>query len=237
MPAGNGGRRTVRQVARRRYLLQRVVAAAVLTAAVLALVNSGGVLAGDNKRLARAEPERPVLAANVVFRALVRPTPAVQPMVDAAPAPQSTTPPADIKPAATADLPSNSGSGKRIVYDISAQQVWLVNADGTVARTYRVSGSKYDQLSPGSYQVFSRSRHATSWHGTESMQYMVRFHQGARSNIGFHDIPIDTSTGDAVQTLADLGTPLSDGCIRQDVVDAKALWRFASVGTQVVVLR
>jgi lipoprotein-anchoring transpeptidase ErfK/SrfK len=237
MPAGNGGRRTVRHVVRRRYLLRRVVSAAVLTAAVLALVNFGGVLAGDNERLARSEPERPVLAANVVFRALVRPTPAVQPMVDAAPAPQSTTPPADIKPAATADLPASSGSGKRIVYDISAQQVWLVDADGTVARTYRVSGSRYDQLSPGSYQVFSRSRHATSWHGTESMQYMVRFHQGARSNIGFHDIPVDTSTGDAVQTLADLGTPLSDGCVRQDAVDAKALWRFAPVGTQVVVLR
>jgi lipoprotein-anchoring transpeptidase ErfK/SrfK len=40
-----------------------------------------------------------------------------------------------------------------------------------------------------------------------------------------------------VQTLSELGTPLSDGCIRQDVDDAKALYEFAPVGTAVVVVR
>jgi lipoprotein-anchoring transpeptidase ErfK/SrfK len=123
-----------------------------------------------------------------------------------------------------------------VVYAIGAQQVWLVT-DSTVVRTYKVSGSRYDQLDPGGYRVFSRSRHATSWHGTETMEYMVRFHRGARSNIGFHDIPVDTASGTEVQTLSDLGTPLSDGCIRQDVVDAAALWEFAPVGTRVVVVR
>ncbi len=142
-----------------------------------------------------------------------------------------------MKPTATRDLPANSGSGKRVVYDITAQQVWLVESDDAVARTYLVSGSRYDQLDPGTYRVFSKSRHATSWHGSESMEFMVRFQRGARANIGFHDIPVSTSTGDEVQTLAELGTLLSDGCIRQDVVDAKAMWRFAPVGTPVVVLR
>jgi lipoprotein-anchoring transpeptidase ErfK/SrfK len=69
------------------------------------------------------------------------------------------------------------------------------------------------------------------------MEYMVRFHRGKNSNIGFHDIPVKTSTGDEVQTLSELGTPLSDGCIRQDVEDAKALYEFAPVGTAVVVVR
>jgi len=100
-----------------------------------------------------------------------------------------------------------------------------------------VSGSKYDQLKPGSYEVFSASRHATSWTGSETMEYMVRFHRGRNSNIGFHDIPVKTSTGEEVQTLSDLGTPLSDGCIRQDVADAKALYEFAPVGTAVIVVR
>jgi lipoprotein-anchoring transpeptidase ErfK/SrfK len=153
-----------------------------------------------------------------------------------APSLAPTTPPADSKPPAVEPLPADSGTGKRVVYDISAQQVWLVEADGSVIRTYRVSGSRHDQLAAGTYQVFSRSRHATSWHGTESMEFMVRFHRGARSNIGFHDIPVDTSTGAEVQTLAELGTPLSDGCIRQDVDDAAELWEFAPEGTPVVVL-
>jgi lipoprotein-anchoring transpeptidase ErfK/SrfK len=42
--------------------------------------------------------------------------------------------------------------------------------------------------------------------------------------------------GHLVQTRAQLGTPLSHGCIRQWRPDAKALWRFAPVGTSVVVL-
>jgi lipoprotein-anchoring transpeptidase ErfK/SrfK len=141
-----------------------------------------------------------------------------------------------VKPPATAALPADSGSGRRVVYAIGAQQVWLVT-DSEVVRTYRVSGSRYDQLEAGTYEVSSKSRHATSWHGTETMEYMVRFHRGARSNIGFHDIPVDTVRGSEVQTLSDLGTPLSDGCIRQDVVDAAALWEFAPVGTPVVVVR
>jgi lipoprotein-anchoring transpeptidase ErfK/SrfK len=155
------------------------------------------------------------------------------------PSPVETVPPtpaADVKPPARTALPAGSGSGNRIVYGIAAQQVWLVDDTNAVTRTYPVSGSKYDQLQPGTYEVFSKSESTTSWHGTESMEYMVRFHRGARANIGFHDIPVDTSTGTEVQTLSELGTPLSDGCIRQDAADAKALWDFAPVGTLVVVL-
>lgn len=143
----------------------------------------------------------------------------------------------DYKPPARQPLPADSGSGKRVVFDITAQQVWLVNPDNQVERTYLVSGSRYDQLDPGTYEVFSASRHTTSWTGSETMEYMVRFHRGNNSNIGFHDIPVDTATGEEVQTLSELGTPLSDGCIRQDVEDAKALYKFAPVGTTVVVVR
>jgi lipoprotein-anchoring transpeptidase ErfK/SrfK len=134
-------------------------------------------------------------------------------------------------------LPADSGSGKRVVFDISTQHVWLVESDGSVLREYPVSGSRYDQLDPGSYEVFSASRHAVSWKYTETMEYMVRFHRGRNANIGFHDIPITSATGEPVQDVSELGTPLSDGCIRQDHEDAKALYEFAPVGTSVVVVR
>ncbi|HSK26183.1 MAG TPA: L,D-transpeptidase family protein [Jiangellales bacterium] len=142
-----------------------------------------------------------------------------------------------VKPAATAPLPADSGSGRRVVYDIGDQQVWLVEEDGSVAHTYRVSGSRYDQVEPGSYEVYSASRHATGWHGTETMEHMVRFTRGQRAAIGFHSIPVSTATGSPIQTLGELGQPLSDGCIRQDAPDAAALYEFAPVGTTVVVTR
>jgi lipoprotein-anchoring transpeptidase ErfK/SrfK len=220
-----------------------MLVALALATAVVAMANLFGALTYDGSARAASAARVDSVDARVSARWLEAPPRArdVQPVAPvtpiATPSAEPATAPADLKPPAAAALPAGSGTGKRVVYDISAQQVWLVDASVGVARTYRVSGSRYDQLGAGTYQVFSRSRHATSWHGTESMEFMVRFHRGDRSNIGFHDIPVDASTGVEVQTLADLGTPLSDGCIRQDVADAAALWEFAPVGTPVVVLR
>lgn len=141
------------------------------------------------------------------------------------------------KPEAQVSLPGKSGEGRRIVFDIDAQQVWLVGRDDTVQRTYVVSGSRFDQLPTGTFEVYSKSRHTSSWSGGSTMEYMVRFFEGENAAIGFHDIPVKTGSGKEVQTLSELGTPLSDGCIRQHEPDAKALWSFADVGTKVVVVR
>ena len=137
--------------------------------------------------------------------------------------PTSSTPPT---------LPRGSVDGRRVVFSEGQQRVWLVAADGDVARTYLVSGSVYDNLDPGSYEVYSHSRTATGIDGSD-LRYMVRFTQGENAAIGFHSIP--HMDGQPMQTREELGTPLSHGCIRQALPDAKALWRFAPLGTTVVV--
>ena len=136
--------------------------------------------------------------------------------------------------AASRDLPVDSGEGRRIVFDLSAQRVWLVGGGGVVRRTYPVSGSVTDNLKPGTYEVYSRSKHAWGVDDSGTMKYMVRFAHGHNAAIGFHDIPV--KDGEKLQTFDDLGTPQSHGCIRQWRPDAKALWRFAPVGTTVVVV-
>jgi lipoprotein-anchoring transpeptidase ErfK/SrfK len=138
---------------------------------------------------------------------------------------------------AVAPLPAASGSGRRIVFDMSSQRVWLVDRRGgrdVVVRTYPVSGSVTDNLSAGTYSVYSRSANAWGIDDSGSMRYMVRFAHGANAAIGFHDIPV--LHGRLVQTRAQLGVPRSHGCIRQWRPDAQALWRFAPVGTRVVVV-
>ena len=131
-------------------------------------------------------------------------------------------------------LPADSGTGKRIVFSQSRQRVWLMADDQTVERTYPVSGSVYDNLHPGTFNVYSRSREAWGVDDSGTMKYFVRFTQGdSGAAIGFHDIPV--KDGELVQTEAQLGTPLSHGCIRQRRADAVALWRFAPLGTTVVV--
>lgn len=133
-------------------------------------------------------------------------------------------------------LPSNSGSGRRVIYAKTAQRVWLVRADDSLERTYLVSG-RMDQPDPGVYQVFSKARHAVSAvQPPATMQYMIRFTKGKQgNNIGFHDLPLMRSGG-YEQTEAQLGQPLSAGCVRQSERDAAFLWRWAPVGTTVVVL-
>jgi lipoprotein-anchoring transpeptidase ErfK/SrfK len=134
---------------------------------------------------------------------------------------------------ATSALPEGSGTGKRVVFDQSDQRVWLVDASGVVTRTYLVSGSVTDNLQPGTYSVYSKSRWAVGISDSGVMQYMVRFTQGDNAAIGFHSIP--TKNGVPLQTKALLGTPQSHGCIRQKLPDAVALWNFAPEGTTVVV--
>jgi len=131
-------------------------------------------------------------------------------------------------------LPARSGQGRRVVFSEAAQRVWLVPRGNEVARTYLVSGSAYDNLDPGTYSVFSRSEQAWGVDDSGTMRWFVRFAEGPNAAIGFHSIPL--LDGSPVQTIAQLGIPLSHGCIRQKTADALALWDFAPVGTTVVVV-
>lgn len=136
-------------------------------------------------------------------------------------------------PARETVLPNASGEGRRIVFSEGRQRVWLVEGAKRVSRTYLVSGSTFDNLDPGTYSVYSRSEQAYGIDDSGTMKYFVRFTQGDTAAIGFHDIPIED--GKLVQSVSQLGTPTSHGCIRQKRPDAIALWNFAPLGTTVVV--
>ncbi len=172
----------------------------------------------------------PILVASDRLAAL----PASMPVdeADSSSDPSADTEPAD---AIAPHPPGHSGEGRRVVFDLSGQQVWLVGAAGSVRSTYLVSGSVVDNLDPGRYAVYSRSAYATSFDYSATMRWMVRFTEGANAAIGFHDIP-HTADGEPVQSWSELGTAQSHGCIRQRPRDARALWRFAPVGTPVVVV-
>jgi lipoprotein-anchoring transpeptidase ErfK/SrfK len=131
-------------------------------------------------------------------------------------------------------LPADTGTGRRIVFSEQAQRVWLVRENGSVRRTYPVSGSVEDNLDPGRYAVYSRSRWAVGVDDSGVMEFFVRFAHGKHAAIGFHTIP--TKLGTALQSRAQLGTPQSHGCIRQAKADAISLWNFAPEGTAVVVI-
>lgn len=135
-------------------------------------------------------------------------------------------------------LPPASGTGKRMVIHSDAQQVWLVEADGTVTDTFLMSGRRVHTASgvdqTGVFRVYSRSRTMRYCDGRcGTAPYMVRYQRTPRSAVGTHGLPVER--GRPVQGADDLGWPLSHGCTRLDDAKALEVYRWATVGTVVIV--
>lgn len=217
--------------------LGRLAAAALaLSVTGVALLSGIGVINFDGEPASAAAGINPRTAASAVGSAPVE-TDAATPQVTAKRTPlvpQSTPETTSSDRVADAALPSSSGTGRRIVFSIEDQRVWLVDKDDQPISTYLVSGSLTDNLKPGTYDVYSKSRWANGIDDSGVMEYFVRFTRGENAPIGFHSIP--TKDGDPLQTEKQLGTPQSHGCIRQRLLDAERLWDFAPIGTEVVVV-
>jgi hypothetical protein len=133
-------------------------------------------------------------------------------------------------------LPANSGAGHRLVYDRAAQRIWAIDEREVVIRSWLISGSTQDNEIPGIHKVYSRSKKSISKDGDSGFSYMVRWLKTRDDAIGFHSLPWRTFDDSPYQTEDELGIRLSSGCQRQADLDAQFTWRFAPVGTIVVVL-
>ncbi|MGA4840146.1 hypothetical protein [Streptomyces sp. G45] len=124
-------------------------------------------------------------------------------------------------------LPGGSGSGKRVVYSLGADRVWLVGESGKAKRTYKVTPSTVDP-SVGQYTVTSRSGQVTGSDGVQ-IEHVVRFTSVDGVAIGF-SAALDGST-----EKPDPGK--KTGGVRSSREDGNAMWDFAIIGTKVVVVR
>ncbi|MFJ2816688.1 hypothetical protein ACIQOU_21980 [Streptomyces sp. NPDC091279] len=162
--------------------------------------------------------------------AATAPTDLSKPRGAGSPAPKASKAPRDRKnPAA---LPGNSGAGQRVVYSVDDDRVWLVGAGDTVRRTFKVTPGSVDPT-PGSYGVSSRSNAVTGTDGIP-IEHVVRFTVADGVTIGFsaaaQDAPSPSSSG-ASRTGA------RTGGIRESAQDGVAMWEFATIGRQIIVIR
>ncbi|MFD5321667.1 hypothetical protein [Streptomyces sp. NPDC127098] len=128
-------------------------------------------------------------------------------------------------------LPAESGTGKRVVYALGQQRVWLVDVaqDGTgevVLDTFPVYPSSVSP-EPGEYAVTSRSPNGTGSDGV-AIEHTVIFHSADDVVFGF-SAAIDGSTPDpeAAQRT---------GAVRESREDGAAMWEFATENVTVVVV-
>ncbi|MFZ4718481.1 MAG: L,D-transpeptidase [Ilumatobacteraceae bacterium] len=136
-------------------------------------------------------------------------------------------------------LPKGVGTGRRVVLDSEAQQMWLVDDADRVVGSFLVSGRRVPTESgsdqPGVFQVYSRSanmRYCEETCGTA--RHMVRYQRTRTASVGFHSLPVEH--GVPVQTAFDLGWPLSHGCTRLADDAARYVFAWATTGTVVIVM-
>ena len=143
-----------------------------------------------------------------------------------------------LAPSATA-LESFPGDGKRVVYSRSEHRVWLINADGSLSGTWKVTGNPTIPAL-GTYRIYSKSAVTRSVNGQWLFTHMVRFARTKKGiGVGFHSIPVSTRTRAPIMPLDKIGAPgyQSHGCVRQSKADAERMWAWATIGTKVVVLK
>ncbi|MFF9059947.1 hypothetical protein ACIRPQ_33785 [Streptomyces sp. NPDC101213] len=136
-------------------------------------------------------------------------------------------PPASPAPAPkAAPVPDASGAGRRIVYSLGQDRVWLVDADDAARRTFTVWPGTVDPAA-GSYTVSLRKDATTGSDGVE-IEHIIYFSAKSGVNIAFSNA-VDGSSPPPAQ-----GTPT--GGIRMPKADGAALWAFGATGTNVRVV-
>ncbi|AYC39158.1 hypothetical protein ACFYZI_01535 [Streptomyces griseorubiginosus] len=135
-----------------------------------------------------------------------------------------------------AALPAASGTGARVVYSLDSDRVWLVGPGDAVTRTFKVTPGNVDPA-PGVYAVSSRSNLITGTDGIP-VEHVVRFASDVDGvAIGFSAAVRDAAPGPDATPLADTGTgTVRTGGIRESRADGDAMWTFAMIGAQVVVV-
>jgi lipoprotein-anchoring transpeptidase ErfK/SrfK len=141
-------------------------------------------------------------------------------------------------------LPEKSGKGKRIVVQNGLNWVWIVDENEQVVKSVPVSGRE-GVPKPGKYRVMSKSEFSQSIFFPEiKMKWSVRFaiSPNGKNTISFHSIPTCAWEGGQcspvgpMQTVEQLGTFQSGGCVRMLDTDAEFLYNFVEVGTRVLVI-
>jgi lipoprotein-anchoring transpeptidase ErfK/SrfK len=126
----------------------------------------------------------------------------------------------------------------RIILD--EQRVYIFNPRRRLIATLPVSTGTDDQTPVGTFKVYSKS--AQTFYTpdpAERMRWMTRFTKGREGGaIGFHGIPYRVTKNGEIPIFTPLGQyPVSHGCIRVRVSDAKWIFDNMKLGTTVSVLR
>lgn len=126
---------------------------------------------------------------------------------------------------AAAAVPANSGTGRRLVYSLKADRVWLVDAGDKALRSFTVWPGTLDP-EPGEYAAGTRTAATTGSDGVP-IEHVVYFAFSGGVNFAFSHA-VDGASPAPAEGKRTAG-------VRLPVDAGKALWDFATTGTPVIV--
>lgn len=135
----------------------------------------------------------------------------------------------------TTQNPTAAGSGKKIVVSLSRQELWVYEFDRVIS-IRKISSGKWSTPTPtGTFQVYNKIPNAYSKPYGLYMEWWMAFTPDGAN--GLHALPYWKlkNGGKLYEGAAHIGTPVSHGCIRQTLVDAKSLYDWTPIGTPVII--
>jgi len=131
--------------------------------------------------------------------------------------------------------PNTPKGKKKFVVDISEQRCWRYEGD-KLLNTWRCSTGRNNSTKVGRFRVQSKLRKAYGSTWNIWMPWWLGIYWSGPVENGIHGLPWDAKTGR--RTWAGLvGTPITYGCVMLNDKAAETLWKWADIGTQVIIKR
>lgn len=135
--------------------------------------------------------------------------------------------------------PNTTGSGgnKYIEVDISQQKMFLFQ-NGNLFKEYRVSTGLEYPTPTGEFTILNKVGLGFSNIYNVWMPWWMGFKYSDELNafFGIHELPYTLTDGEKIQRPSSfIGTPNTGGCVALGVGDASEVYRFADLGTKVVI--
>jgi LysM repeat protein len=135
----------------------------------------------------------------------------------------------------TASTTTNTGGEKHVVVDISEQHLYAYQGETLVYSFVASTGTYRSPTRAGTFSVLNKIPNAYGSTWNLQMPYWLGIYWSGGLQNGIHALPI-LSNGQQLWA-GYLGTPISYGCVVLGTYEARLLYEWVDVGTQVLIQR
>ncbi len=139
----------------------------------------------------------------------------------------------DAGPIEEQDIDFNSGDDFRIEVDLSKQKVFVYYKNELIREMICSGGADESPTPPGEFETSDKIKYSWVERFDVGAYYWIRFY----GNYLFHSVPFDKNGEMIIEEYEKLGSPVSHGCIRLKLEEAKWLYEKLPSGVKVIIYK